>query len=230
MRTFEIMGDLPSYCDGLDFTKDAEKINDEYHIYVRGVLYKDELAMAGLKSRYTTYEDIIDEIDEAESDNNISSIIFHFDSCGGQAQGNYEVCRRIIRCEKPTLAYIAGDCGSAAYKMAVSTDIVLATPSSSIGSIGAIITIDDNHLAANAQGVKRHIFHNKEAVFKPLGANFGEITAEQAQYLQAKADKLGKQFIDFVKEQRPMIQEKAFNGSMFDAEEALSLGLIDQIF
>lgn len=213
------------YNKRLDYTTD-----DNYaHIHVYGPL-KTNTTKFERDSGMTDYKDIIQDLEMARVDPLIDMVILHFNSPGGESLGSCEVATYIERFPKPTIAIVeSGICASAAYKIATACIMIGATESSQIGSIGSIVVITNTKEAMNSEGVYQNVFYNEGATIKSLAKDFGDLTEEQAAYIQQMVDQSGKNFQNVVLANRPEINPDTFNAAIYSGEEAMNMGLIDTL-
>lgn len=108
------------------------------------------LSIAGPLFRYSnfftsffgasSYERIAHDFTQALNNPDIKSIIFDFDSPGGEVNGCSELANLIFesRGEKPIIAYASGDCASGAYWIASACDRIVVSDTAQLGSIGVV--------------------------------------------------------------------------------------------
>lgn len=246
MKIYEIVEDaLMEHLTELDRIKeiDHDSISSYYpqrteykvedgiaYIHIHGVLKHNPAEIETLMG-VTAYKDILDELQKAEQDPTVSLVVLEMNSPGGESMGSIEVANKVQSLSKPVYSAIDGVCGSAAYKIASASTAIIATESSMIGSIGTIIQILNTKQAMNKMGVYKTVITNNDAVFKSVGVDFGDLTDEQRDYIQKQAEDSGKRFQEFVKLNRPEIDEETcFNGGVWIARDASLLGLIDGVF
>ena len=221
--------------NGSDMLEGLYKTRDEYevengiaYIHIFGMLMRNASDFEKEMS-ITDYDDLEDELEMAMNDILVQQVVLKFDSPGGESIGSTEIVNIVENFPKPIFGVIKGICASAAYKIASACTGIYSTISSECGSIGSIIIIQNSKTAMNAMGVENNIFVNTQAIYKSVGQDFGDTTEEQKVYLQQKIESTSKKFQDIVIRNRPNTNPEVFNGAMFDAESALSLGLIDAI-
>ena len=78
-----------------------------------------------------------------------------------------ELANKIRDLAKPTMAYTDSEMASAAYWIASAADKVVASPSSTVGSVGVYMVVADYSKAAEAQGIKMVVI--KSGKFKGAG-------------------------------------------------------------
>ncbi len=93
-------------------------------------------AMSGMRS----YEDIAAEFSGAMADGNVSGIVLHIDSGGGEVSGAFDLADTIFsaRGQKPILAVASERAYSAAYLLASAADTIVVPRTGGVGSIGVV--------------------------------------------------------------------------------------------
>ena len=82
-------------------------------ISVYGTLFNKEAPYFVAGYGGSDYEEILDELKAANSDNNVKGILLSIDSPGGHACGNDKVAKAISHAKKPVFAHSDGMCCSA---------------------------------------------------------------------------------------------------------------------
>ena len=196
-------------------------------IPVRGTLLKEdeddcEYFQAGMR---TLSERVLD----ANHDPNVIGIILYIDSPGGTVDGTKAFSDAIKACRKPVVTFIDGIMASGALWIGTSAQKVIAQNSTTeIGSIGVMVAFADIQPVWEKEGVKFHRINADQS--KDKNKNFTDALAgDYAGIKKEELNPLADQFIAAVKANRPNISDSVFTGKVYFAEEALSLGLIDQI-
>ncbi len=196
-------------------------------IPVRGTLLKEdeddcEYFQAGMR---TLSERVLD----ANHDPNVIGIILYIDSPGGTVDGTKAFSDAIKACRKPVVTFIDGIMASGALWIGTSAQKVIAQNSTTeIGSIGVMVAFADMQPVWEAEGVKFHRINADQS--KDKNKNFTDALAgDYAGIKKEELNPLADQFITAVKANRPNISNSVFTGKVYFAEEALSLGLIDEI-
>lgn len=170
-------------------------------------------------------------VTQAAADNSAQAIMLCLDSPGGTVSGIVEAAGAIrdARAVKPVVAYADGRMQSAAYWLASQADVIYATPSASVGSIGVYAAFLDRTRQAEMEGVKVELF--KSGKFKGMGIPGTSLTDEQRHMMQAEVDKLGSQFRAIVRDGRKprSIADEVMQGQSFSVTDALANGLIDGV-
>lgn len=179
----------------------------------------------------TGYNYIRRQINLAAFDDDVELIVLDIDSPGGEAAGNFELCREImeIRNDKPILGVVDSRCMSGGYSIGASCTRLMAIPSASIGSIGVYRMHMDISGAMDQQGVK--VTFAKAGDHKTDGNPFEPLPPSVLKEWEASAGKTWDDFIAVVADGRNLPPEdvRATQARIYRADEALALGLIDAV-
>ena len=185
-------------------------------------------AWSGLSS----YADIRDSARKAANDARVKGIILRLDSFGGEAAGLFELCDDLfpLRASKPIWAICDVDALSAAYAIATCANQIVIAPSGMAGSIGVVAVHLERSQMNEQLGLTYTVFRagERKADFNP----YEQLAPEAATRLQASMDRNREKFVATVVRNRPGLTTDAVmstEGAWFDAEEALRLGLVDQL-
>ena len=154
-------------------------------------------------------------------------ILLDFDSPGGTITGTPELAALIGSKPLPTVAYTEDIMASAAYYLASGADMIVASPSASVGSIGVYIPWMDTSAAYEKAGVKPDPIVNTGGDLKAIGFG-GKLTPEQRAFLQAQVD---EDFSDFKAHVRTFraVPDDAMRGQVLSGRQALAANLVDRI-
>lgn len=171
-------------------------------------------------------------IRRAVADPNAKRILMVFDSPGGTVAGVDDLAEEVRKAakSKPVLAYCEDLCASAAYWVASQATEVYANRSAVVGSIGVYMLVYDDSEAAAKEGVKAHLIKTSE--FKGAGAPGLPVTDEQVSEWQRQINGVHAQFRQAVMRGRKLSAEQfeaVATGQVWEAKEALKLGLIDGV-
>ena len=162
-------------------------------------------------------------MDAWEKRDDISEVVFKFDSGGGSTSGLEEMSKKIRNCSKPTVGYCESDCGSAAFWLASQCNSLIVTPSSSIGACGIYLTLKDLTEKYKEDGINVVIIKSGE--YKAAGVEGTSLTPLQFQRLQDEVIELHRRFIRDVKSVRVFVDEADLQGQSFYGDEAVRRGL-----
>lgn len=194
-------------------------------VRINGVISPDDEANA---------DDLIGALDDAWESPHTLSVVLLINSPGGtpvQAQRVYDEIMRLRKLGgKPIDAVIEDMGASGAYYIASAADHVYASSSSLVGSIGVISAGFGYDEAMKKIGVERRVYtagSNKDMLdpFRP-------VSDEQRAHLQAVLNSTHQKFIADVKAGRgDRLHETPdmFSGLVWSGEQAVSLGLVDEL-
>ena len=203
------------------------------HIMVTGPLEpKPDICAMLFDIEMTTYSDIIKGIEQAEQDSEVKSVMFHFDTPGGNVVGLFRTADKIREMKKPKSAMIGSLCASAGYALCSQIgigNIFCENISSEVGSIGILIEAVDDTEAMKLEGLKRYILRSENAPDKRP-----EISKETGRNkLIDRLNSMETVFYAYISEGRKIsseyIAENYGRGGVLIAKEALQIGMIDGI-
>ena len=181
----------------------------------------------------TTFEALTAQLRDGVADPAVKAIVFDVDSPGGNVAGATEFAREVrdAATQKPTTAIAHHLMASAVYwTMAGATQIV-ASPSALVGSIGVYSIHDDISKALEQRGIKREVL--SAGKFKAEAVDGGPLSAEARAHIQALTNSAyGRLIADVARGRRvpPAAVQNGFGeGRVVDADQALTLGMIDRI-
>jgi signal peptide peptidase SppA len=172
-------------------------------------------------------DDIAAELDEAEEDEEVKTIILNFDSPGGMVSGTPELGTRILAVEKPIYAWSRGHMCSAAYWLGCCTNGVFCSPTATIGSIGVCMSFMDMSKMADMAGIKVKVFGS--GLYKGMGTPGTSLTPRQEILIEEQIKSLAGMFYSHVREQRGAIEDSDMQGQTFDGQSAMDKGFVDGI-
>lgn len=164
------------------------------------------------------------DINEAINNKDVRGILLDIDSGGGQANGISELSQMIFnaRSSKPIKAYIGGSGASAAYWIGSAASEVIINDTGVAGSIGAMLSFEDDTEKKEAEGVKEVKIISSVS---PLKNSDSE--------LQALVDSLGQIFVENVARNRTTTTENVVKnygqGGLFVGRDAVTAGLADRV-
>ncbi len=153
----------------------------------------------------------------------VEKIQLYFDSPGGEVSGLSEFAQVIRTSPKPVHAHISGHCTSGAYWLASQAGRISASKTSMIGSIGAFISFRK----AKDSGYEEVIYRSSE--HKAPDPESAEGKSEYQKLVSGIAELFEADVAEGRGVPVEMVQETYGQGKVFLAEEALTLGLIDEL-
>ncbi len=183
----------------------------------------------------TSFEVLQDDVQTVMADDGIDQVVFHINSPGGEVDGTSETAAliRSFRGHKPMTAFIAHLGASGALWLAAAADRVVAADTAIVGSIGVVASAVDRTGRDAQQGIRRMKFISSQSPLKQADV-FSDDDQEQAAAraeVQRMVDTLAAVFIAQVAEDRGMTVKavEATDGAVFVGQEALEVGLVDEI-
>lgn len=176
-----------------------------------------------------TYNSILDK---AASNPNINSVVLVIDSPGGTVDGTMDLATKVKNFSKPVVAYVDGLMASAAYWIGSGAkEIIVNNETSTLGSIGTMISFADVQPMWEKDGVKFHYITADASVDK----NKDFLEARKGNYglLKEKLNSINDLFVAGVTENRAgKLDLKKFNvltGKTYLGADSVESGLADAI-
>lgn len=174
----------------------------------------------------------IKEIKEYVKDPFIKAIVLRIDSPGGAvvpAQEIYKEIRKAVQ-KKNVIVSMGSVAASGGYYIASPATKIIANPGTLTGSIGVIMEVPNVEGLMGKLGIKTEVV--KSGRYKDMASIFRGIGKEEKVILQEVLDNVHEQFIKAVAEGRKMFYDdvkKISDGRIFTGEQALKIGLIDEL-
>lgn len=179
----------------------------------------------------TGYNFVRAQMNAALEDDDVQLIVYDVDSPGGEAVGCFELAAEIreSRATKPSLAVVDALAASGGYALASSATRMVCTPSGSVGSIGVYILWIGVSKAMEKFGIEAKFI--SEGDWKTAGNPYEPLSKEVQDDLQASVHKRAEEFYALVAENRGITVDavREMQSRVFRADEALALGLIDDV-
>lgn len=163
-------------------------------------------------------------IEQAMADADVKQIVLDINSPGGTVTGVPEFAAMVRRAKevKQVVAYTESLMCSAAMWIGSQAQMIVATPSARVGSIGVYRTWMDDSAANEMEGLRRELFE----AGKHKAAGLRPITAEERELFQAEVDEIHTQFKAEVRRFRA-VPDEAMEGLVYVGAEAQRMGLVD---
>lgn len=179
----------------------------------------------------TGYSAIRSQMNAALADDDVKGIVFDVNSYGGEAAGCFELAADIFaaRDKKPSMSVVDSNAYSAGYALASAAGKMVVTPSGGVGSIGVVAMHVSLEKALDSMGVQITFIYAGD--HKVDGNPYQNLSAEAKANIQAGIDKAYEKFVSLVSTNRGMDAQKVKDtqAQTYDAEDALSMGLIDAV-
>jgi protease-4 len=225
---------FPSQADPLEeYSLEGEGLQKILVIQMRGVI--SNAPREGLiRTRPSMVQEVVSQLRLAEKDDNVKAVILKIDSPGGSVTASDILYNEIAGYKNRTKAKVVvammGVAASGAYYISLPADYIQAHPTTITGSIGVIFARPKVTGLMQKIGVDVEV--NKSGADKDMGSPFRPTSAEEKKIFQDLTDRLGVRFVDLVARHRKLEPEAVAQIStarVYLAEEAMELGLVDQI-
>ncbi len=179
----------------------------------------------------TGYDYISSRLSAAIGDDDVQAVILDVNSFGGQVAGNFELASHIaeLRERKPIYAIVDANSLSGGYSLSTAATKIFATPSAQVGSIGVMMMHISYEKALATAGIKPTMIYAGE--HKVDGNPYEDLPADVRKALEQACQRSYDQFVSLVASNRNIDPEvvRGTQARVMDADEAKSLGLIDEV-
>jgi signal peptide peptidase SppA len=196
-------------------------------IEINGVItkYDQECGPAGMATKANLLK-------RCYQNSNITSIVLKIDSGGGEGYGMMLLNETISEKNKPVYAFVDDFAASAAYGIASACDKIFCNSAMAmVGSIGTYSTIVDFKGYYEKHGIKLHEIYASASSEK--NKDFIEALNGNYEPLRARINQFNDHFLSLVSKGRGELlksDSKVWGtGKVFKANEAMKIGLIDEI-
>lgn len=212
---------------GLNGNKRKDKIAV---IYAEGTMFMD--STSGGISGSITPNVLIEEINKALNDSSVKGIVLRINSPGGSALSANIISNKIIEANgiKPIYISIGSVAASGGYYIAASGEKIYADKESLTGSIGVVSIIPN--IKKMLGNVSINVDEVKKGEYSDIYSMIKDFDADKRDKLYASNLKVYNEFLDTVSFGRKLNRqhvERIAQGKVWLGEEALELGLIDEI-
>ena len=199
---------------------------------IDGTLVNREGQMNSQCIELTSYQGLKKKF-ESQIEMGIQSCVMMINSGGGECFGAWSTANYVQKLARQNniklIAYVNGTSASAAYVWASVADKVISHPLGQVGSIGVVVQLYNDSKMLDKMGVERSFVYagGNKIPFDKQG-NFTETFVKD---LQDSVDKTYAKFVNHVAVNRNLTEQQVINtnASVFDADVALTLGLIDDV-
>jgi protease IV len=186
-----------------------------------------------LSTKPSVVQEVVSQLNIAEDDDNIKSIILQIGSLGGTVTASdilyHEITRLKEKKDVKIIAVLMDIATSGGYYIALPADLIIAHPTTVTGSVGVVFIRPEVTDLMGKIGFRVNVVKSGEN--KDMGAFYREATDEEKELLQNLVDKMGERFIDLVSEHRNIDDQglsEVASAKIMLADEAEQLGLIDR--
>lgn len=210
----------------------------------------DKIVVVKLRDKVSL--DWADQIEDAYKKEDCISVIAWIESGGGSVTDtkltSHKIRALMEKYGKSLIVYSERSMYSGAYWVACEANVIVVAPSGKTGSIGVYSVRVDVTAADSAAGIKYHLI--KSGKCKAMWFTHSKLTDKEKEVFQKQIDKLYYEFLWHIYDRRgnqiyqacyTLIKtdvndttlanylEKICDGRSYDANEALTLGLIDKV-
>lgn len=175
-------------------------------------------------------QQIIDDLEQANENEDVAAIVLFVDSPGGSAFASDEVALKIKEIDKPIIAAMGSVAASGGYYVSAPTDEIWAAPQTLTCSIGVISQFPNFEGFAEEYGIT--FITIKSGKYKDIGNPFREFTEEERDLMEAITEDIFSDFVAVVAEGRDMTDQEVreiADGRICTGKQALEMGLVDQL-
>ena len=173
------------------------------------------------------YVRMITNLDALEKDDSCSVLCLDVNSPGGDVAGCPEAADAFKRFSKRTVTVASGIMASAAYWISSQTDLIIASPTCTVGSIGVRITHTSIAGMLKSAGIEITEF-GKGSKKNEFSGNKKLAESAKEEYC-AHVEHFYGLFVDAVKNGRENIKEETFDSGIYFGQDAVSVGLVDEL-
>jgi protease-4 len=193
---------------------------------------KPQIGVLEIKGVILDAEEYLMAINAMAKDRSIKAIVVRIDSPGGSVGASQEIFEELkkTRMKKPVIVSMGSVAASGGLYVSLGGTKIFASPGTVTGSIGVVLEIPNIEKLLKKVGVETETI--KSGAYKDTGSIYRPLTPEEKEYLREKVKLIHDQFIKAISEERkiPIEKVKEFaDGRIFTGEEALSLGLVDEL-
>lgn len=176
--------------------------------------------------------EVLEQIDDASSNNSIKGVLLVVNSPGGAVAPSIEIAYAIkrLKLKKPVVVYAAGTIASGSYYASIWADEIVVNPGSMVGSIGVIMQGADLSEVMGKIGIKKQTVQagkykqigTPDRAWKPYEVN--ELNKViQGTYDMFTRDVADARGLDIKK------RDQFANAHIFTASQAKDVGLVDSL-
>lgn len=214
------------------FIQDPESVDKFLYDWFPGRIKGEEGPVAKMSCKaplfLEDYQRMQKNLNSLENNDKVEMLLLEVNSPGGQVCGCKETYEAFRDFKKPSAAVVCGQATSAAYWLSAGCGMIVATESSSIGSIGVIASITSVGKMLEAQGINVY-----ESAKGPKKNQFSFTKKEFDESAKKDLDEGVREayqgFVDCVKESRENVDKKVFDSGVFTGQSAVDVGLLDRV-
>jgi protease-4 len=177
----------------------------------------------------TPADDIVEQIERADEDENVSALLLKLNTPGGAVVPSDDIRLAAAEFDGPTVAYATDTCASGGYWIASGCDELWARELSVVGSIGVLGSRINAADLADRLGIDYEQF--TAGRFKDAGTPLKELEDEEREYLQGLTDDFYTSFVERAADGRDLDPEEVRDteARVYLGEAAAERGLVDEL-
>ena len=217
--------------------REDEKTQDAVLIYnLRGPIDTGDGGELGSLNENIYTRVVEEDFAQIKADENIKNVVFHLDTPGGTVFASAvlgDLIEDLLRAkgqEEAVFYYYQTVASGGIYASNKVNNYIVGSPYGATGSIGVITYL------ANVEGLAEKVGYEqiviKSGNSKDFGNPFRDLSEEERNFLQGQVDESYNEFVDIVARGRGLSVEEVrtrANGFVYDNEQALELGLLDEL-
>lgn len=166
----------------------------------------------------------------AEKDTNIKGVLLEINSPGGTPVASQRIAERFKNSSLPVVGLVGDTAASGGYMIASAADYIVASPMSSVGSIGVTMSYVEESKKNEEEGLT--YVQLTSGKFKDTGTPNRPITDEERALLEADLKIVHDEFVSIVANNRNLSIEAVqalADGSTMPGARAVEAGLVDRL-
>jgi signal peptide peptidase SppA len=223
--------DLPENLEeDMDTSVDVEEGEKTAIVRIGGAISKRRGTLARLLGMGVSASELTRVFNRLSASSDYETVILDIDSPGGSYMGVPEATMALenLSDKKEVVALADGKMASGAYWLGSAADKVAATPSSQIGSIGAVRPVVSKKEKMEDEGIDVEIVRGGEKKAKPHPSE--QLTDESVSIVEERVKRVFDEFTSVVAQHRPDAEmDEVATGEVFFADDAEQMGLVDEI-
>lgn len=184
--------------------------------------------------RPSVVQEVVSQLRMAASDPSVKAVVLKINSPGGTVTASDILGNEIERFKAQSGAKVVAAmmdvAASGGYYAALSADRILAHPTTLTGSVGVVFVRPKAHGLMDKVGLGVEVYTS--GANKDMGSPFRDSTPEERAIIQGIIGSAADRFLGRVQARRnptPEALERIATARVFGADEALALGLVDQV-
>ncbi|MGF1473910.1 MAG: signal peptide peptidase SppA [Rubrobacteraceae bacterium] len=200
---------------------------------VEGVISPADSGLAGTVPA-TTPDGLRDALQQAEDSEDVAAVILEINSPGGGVTASDQMYNLINdfkeSSDKPVVASMGSVAASGGYYIATAADEIVANATTTTGSLGVVLPLNDFTGLKETVGVDRRFITSGE--FKTIGSPWTNLSQEERGILRSYVDDSFEQFVQVIVEGRGLSEERVrevADGRIYTGSQAKELNLVDEL-